>query len=149
MAHIEKSVTIDAPVDRVFAYVTDIQSIPQWWPIEVRNATAERAAKGVKYDWTYRMLGIPFHGTSEHVEVQPGERILIQSTGGIPNTLEYRLASQEGKTVVTMTMDYTVPGSVLGKLADKLVIERVNDNAAANIMANLKTICEAQAVGAA
>jgi hypothetical protein len=41
-----------------------------------------------------------------------------------------------------MVVDYEVPGKLLGKIADRLIVERVNANAAENVLANLKAICE-------
>ncbi len=43
---------------------------------------------------------------------------------------------------MSVVMDYTVPGSVLGKIADKLVIERRNAEDMEKTLQNLKKLCE-------
>ncbi len=43
-----------------------------------------------------------------------------------------------------MDIDYTVPGSVLGKFADVLFVERMMGNAAEGTLKNLKSLCEAK-----
>jgi uncharacterized membrane protein len=88
------------------------------------------------------MMGVKFDGTSEYLEVVPNQRMNVKNTGGIPSTFDYRYVDDGGKTRVTMVVDYEVPGKLLGKIADRLVVERVNANAAENVLANLKAICE-------
>jgi uncharacterized protein YndB with AHSA1/START domain len=143
MAHIEKSVLIEAPVEKVFAYASDLAHITEWFPLEVRGSTHQRVERGAKLDWSYRMMGIRFDGTSEYVDVVPNQRINVKNTGGIPSTFDYRYANEGGKTRITAVVDYEIPGKLLGKIADRLVVERVNANAAENVLANLKAICEA------
>jgi uncharacterized protein YndB with AHSA1/START domain len=143
MAHIEKSVLIEAPVEKVFAYANDLTRITEWWPLEVRSSTHQRVEKGAKLDWSYRMMGVKFDGTSEYLEVVPNQRVNVKNTGGIPSTFDHRYVNEGGKTRVSMVVDYEVPGKLLGKIADRLVVERVNASAAENVLANLKAICEA------
>jgi hypothetical protein len=44
-----------------------------------------------------------------------------------------------------MTIDYTVPGKLLGHIADKLVIERLQEKAIEQTLENLRILCEAEA----
>lgn len=150
MAHIEKTILIDAPVETVFQYATTIPKLTEWWAslVEVRKFPQERMAPGVKYEWTYKMVGVKLDGVTEIAALEPNAHVLFKNTGGIPSTLDYRYASEGGKTRVSVVMDYTLPGSVLGKLADKLVVERLNEREAENVLANLKSICEAIAKSA-
>ncbi len=143
MAHIEKSVLIEAQLEKVFAYANDLTRITEWWPLEVRSSTHKRVEKGAKMDWSYRMMGVKFEGTSEYLEVVPNEQVNLKNTGGIPSTFDYRYVNEGGQTRVTMVVDYEVPGKLLGKIADRLVVERVNANTAEHVLANLKAICEA------
>lgn len=46
-------------------------------------------------------------------------------------------------TVLTLEINYEVPGKVLGVLANRLVIERLNIKEAEAVLKKLKTICEA------
>ncbi len=144
MAHIEKSVTIDAPLAEVFRYASNLKKVSEWFPLDTRNPTHELAEKGAKYDWSYNMVGVKFEGTAEFTDVVPNERARLKTTGGIPSQWEYRYASDGTRTTVAVTVDYEVPGKVLGKIADKLVVERVNANTVEHALANLKAICESQ-----
>lgn len=148
MTRIEKSTVIEAPIAQVFGYCGRIPLLPEWWAnlVSVRNYAKEQAEKGLKYDWTYKMLGMNLDGSTEILDVVPNKRYLSKGTGGIPNTLEQTFEEAgPGKTRYKVTLEYTVPGSVLGKIADKLFIERFNDGQADNLVSALKAICEARA----
>ena len=147
MAHIEKSIHIDAPVEAVFEYSGTIATIPEWYTsmIEVRNASGPRAAAGVKYDWTFKMAGARFDGKAEFTEVVPNDHTRSRTEGGIPSQWHWRYAREQEGTRVTATVDYTVPGSLLGKLMDMLFIERRNERDLEHALENLKAHCEVAA----
>ena len=54
---------------------------------------------------------------------------------------DLELENQYGGTALDMEAEYTVPTPVLGKLAEK-VVEKMNDNEAEVMLANLKTVME-------
>ena len=147
MAHIAKSIHIAAPVEAVFDYATVIASIPEWYTsmVEVRNATHPRVRKGASYEWVFKMLGMRFDGKAEYVDVVPNERIVTRTEGGIPSKWEFRYAPDGDGCRVSVTVDYTVPGKLLGKIADKLFIEGHNERDLEHALANLKAHCEAMA----
>lgn len=144
MAHIEKSVVVDAPLADVFRYANTLGKTSEWFPLEVRNPNKELAEKGAKYDWSYSMVGVKFDGVTEYTDVVTNERVRLKTTGGIPSQWEYRYSSDGTRTRVEVTVDYDVPGKVLGKIADKLVVERINASTVEHALANLKAICEAE-----
>ena len=147
MAHIERTTLIEAPIADVFEYATIIPKLTEWWPslMDVRKYTQERMATGVRYEWTYKMVGVKLDGTAEILECAKNEHVRWENGGAIPGMFDWRYAREAGMTRVTVSLDYTVPGSVLGKLADKLFVERLNEREAESVLAHLKSICEAAA----
>lgn len=148
MTRIEKKALIEAPLEQVFDYVCMIPKLTEWWTslTNVRNFGDGRAKKGLKYDWTYKMLGISLDGSTEVTDIVQGLRVVTRGSGGIANTMEHTFESVGGnKTGYTIRVDYSMPGSVLGRIADKLFVERFNDREAEHVVQNLKTICEAHA----
>jgi coenzyme Q-binding protein COQ10 len=148
MTRIEKKALIDAPVEQVYQYVCMIPKLTEWWTslTNVRNYGDGKAVKGATYEWTYKMLGIPLDGKTEVTEMVPNRRAVTKATGALPNTIEQTFEDAGGgKTSYTMRVDYTIPGSILGKIADKLFVERFNERECEHVVGNLKTICEAHA----
>lgn len=135
MGTIRRSISIHAPVDRVFAYVADPTHLPEIWPslVDVRNV--ESHAAGKSFDWDYKLLGVRIRGHSDPVELVPNERQVTRSVKGIPNTFRWLYASHDGETEVALEVDYESP--LPGRLAERLV-GRANEREAETLLANLK-----------
>jgi uncharacterized protein YndB with AHSA1/START domain len=137
MSIINNSTNISAPVEKVFAYVTDPTNLPEWFVglTEVTDVTGPGV--GQHYHWKYSMIGIPLHGETTVAERVPNERSVTDSKGGITSKLTFTFAPHEGGTKLDLEIDYTIPVPVLGKLAEQLVFKR-NQREAAMSMENIK-----------
>lgn len=142
MPTINSSINISAPVEKVFAYVTDPLTTPEWFVgmTEVTDVTGSGADQHSR--WTYTMIGIPFHGESKLTEYVPNERAVSKQEGGLPSIITYTFSPYEGGTKLGMDIDYTIPVPVLGKLAEKVVFKR-NQREAQLSMENIKERLEA------
>ena len=137
MAKVERTITINAPVEKVFAYITDPTNELEFVPsiTDIRNIQGEGVGK--TYDWTYKMLGIPLSGKSETIEYKPNERYVSKSSGGVVSTWTWMFKSEAGGTQVNLVIEYTVPVPVLGKFAERLAL-RQTEREADLAMATLK-----------
>lgn len=140
MATIRRSISIHAPVDRVFDYVADPANLPAIWPslVEVRNV--ETHPNGNSFDWDYKLMGMRIHGHSDPVEQIRNERQVTRSVKGIPNTFRWLYASHGDDTEVALEVDYEVP--FLGRIAEG-VVGRLNEREAETLLTNLKRRLEA------
>lgn len=141
MQKIEKSIDINASVDRVFSYIEDPNNQLEWMTslMNVRNISGEGA--GLQFEWTYKMAGISLDGKSVRTEHVAHERLVSKSKGGIESTFDFVLAPQDGGTRVNLTIEYEIPIPVLGKLAEKLVANRNERETELNLQ-NIKENCE-------
>jgi uncharacterized protein YndB with AHSA1/START domain len=137
MATINNSININAPVEKVFAYVADPMTSPEWLvgATEVTDVTG--SGVGQHYHWKYNMLGIPLRGETTVSEYVPNERRVTDSKGGAISKWTFTFAPHEGGTKLDLELDYTIPVPVLGKLAEKLVLKR-NQSEADLSMENIK-----------
>ncbi len=124
MPTIANSVHIEAPVDKVFAYVTDPMNATEWFVgmMGVNDVTGKGVGK--HYHWKYKMIGVPLHGEGTITEYVPNERMVVESKGGVTSKITYTFASDAGGTTLNAETQYTIPVPVLGKLAEKLVLQR-------------------------
>jgi uncharacterized membrane protein len=141
MATIKSTITINAPVEEVFEYGRP-ENLPEIWPslVEVKNVK-ELPNGGFSWDWTYKMAGMSFKGSSEHVEFVKNVRTVAKSTG-IDSTITWSFEPVEGGTQMTSETEYKIPGSLLGKAAEPFIV-KVNENESETILANLKAKMEA------
>ncbi|HET7502526.1 MAG TPA: SRPBCC family protein [Kofleriaceae bacterium] len=135
MASIRRSISVRAPVGRVFDYVADPSHLPEIWPSLVAVRNVHDHPTGKSFDWDYKLMGMKFQGHSDPVELVPNERLVSRSKNGIPNTFRWMYADRDDHTEVTLEVEYQVP--VLGRLAEGLV-GRVNEREAETLLKNLK-----------
>jgi len=137
MAKVERSIIINAPVEKVFSYISDpnseLESIPSI--TDIRDITGQGV--GQRWGWSYKMMGISLKGGSEVIEYIPNQRLVHKSTGGIVSTWTYTFNPEAGGTRVNLVVDYTIPVPVLGKIAERLVL-RQNEREADLAMTNIK-----------
>ncbi|MBE3089710.1 MAG: SRPBCC family protein [Actinobacteria bacterium] len=60
MPKIEKSITIDGPVKKLFEYVSNAELMPEWLPgmAEVKDIKLTKEGVGSTYKLVYKMGGI-------------------------------------------------------------------------------------------
>lgn len=145
MQLIRKSIDIEAPVGRVFAYVTEPKNLPTIMSslVEVTNVQ-QGADGGFEYDWVYKMLGVRLHGHSHSERLTPNEYVEMKVDGGIRSTFRWRYEGRGAVTRVSVDIEYTIPAPVIGKLAE-VAAAKVNEREAESMLSHLKAIMEATA----
>jgi uncharacterized membrane protein len=130
MAKVHRSITINSPVEKVFAYIDDITTSPEWLPSMMEVSDVAGSGVGQHYRWKYKMAGVPLNGESTVIEHVNAHWI-------------YTFAPDDGGTKLDIEIEYSIPVPVLGKLAEKLVLKR-NEREADMAMENVKEKMEAQ-----
>jgi len=143
MATIEKTITINAPVEKVFGYMTEPTNLPGIWPsmVEVRDVK-KVGGVGDSFRWVYKMVGMRFEGTNETTEFVANQRVVTKNETGIPSTFTWTYQAEAGGTKLTLEVEYTVPIPLLGKLAEAVIVKQ-NEHEAEVLLANLKARMEA------
>ena len=143
MAKMHKTITINAPVEKVFGYVNQPTNLPEIWPSMVEAKDVQRLPNGGNsFRWVYKMAGMSFEGTSEDTEHIPNQRVVNMTKGGIESTMTWEFQPEADGTRVDVEVDYTVPIPLLGKLAEALIIKQ-NEREFDSLLANLKAKMEA------
>jgi uncharacterized membrane protein len=143
MPKIERTISINAPVEKVFDYWTEPANLPEYWPSMVEVKDRQRLPNGGNScRWVYKMAGMRFEGTSEDVEYIANQRTVTKNKGGIESTITMMFQPENGGTKLTVQTEYTVPVPLLGKLAEAFIV-KVNENETDLLLANLKARMEA------
>ena len=136
------SITINAPVKKIFDYLSEPTNQPEVWPSLMEIKDVQRLPDGkTKSRWVYKMAGIRLEGTSEGVESVANQRIVNKTKGGVESTQTWTFQPEAGGTKVTFEVEYTVPIPVLGKLAEAIIV-KMNEHEGEVILANLKSRME-------
>jgi uncharacterized protein YndB with AHSA1/START domain len=146
MNEFELTITIDRPVDAVWAYFQDLGRYPEWNPgmTEARQTSPGPMQVGATTAFTGKLLGRTYESHAECTEYVPQERFTSKSTSG-PFVLEIdtRLEPVDGGT--RMTSRYRGESRGFMKLAEPVAVRVARKQfEAAN--ENLKALLEAQPV---
>lgn len=121
MIKTEKSIVIDAPVEQVFAYLSNPERELEYSPGIDEVKDIQRLPDG-RYTYTAsgKFLGLHFDFKAEQVEVVPNERIVEKSHGaGMDDTSTELFERLEGgKTRVSFTSETTLHAGPLAKFGE-------------------------------
>jgi uncharacterized membrane protein len=138
MLQFERSLTIPAPVEKVFDYVFDRTHLPAIWPslLEVKGLK-RLPTGGYTFGYLYRMAGMTFEGVAEDIEYAAKERFVTKITGGIEGTITFRFEPVGSQTKVYFIASYTMPAA-LAKLGEPALMQ-FGEHEATLVLENLKT----------
>ena len=144
MPNLERSITIDAPVEKVFDLVDDAKRLPEWMPgvIRVADVVRTQSRVGDTSKTTFSVLGMRFPTKVSLVQWEKNKTYVEKMEGSLPGTFATHFETDEQGTRVTFTIDYTITMGVLGKLMNRLLFERMNEKTAEQGLENLKLLCE-------
>ena len=83
--------------------------------------------------------------TETVLDYQPGKLALLQIDGIISGRARWEMIPEAEGTRLTATYDYVPPGGVFGKIADALIVKRVNAKGLEEGLRNFKALVEADA----
>jgi uncharacterized membrane protein len=80
--------------------------------------------------------------TETVLEYQPGELQLLQMDGMMSGLARWELTPEGDGTRLTTTFDYALRGGVFGKIADALLVKRMNAKSLEEALHNFKAFVE-------
>ena len=140
MPRLDNSIDIKAPVDEVFSYVSDITTHPEWvkWTKDAEVTSVE--GKGVGTTSAEVMQVGPKKENVETLttEYKEGQFLTRRHTRGMEMTDRLSVLPFGDGTKVAWSIDYNPPMGGMGKLMDKLFMERLFDQLMKDSLHNLK-----------
>lgn len=145
MANITKAIDVNVPVEVIFNFVANprnsLKYIADFTKFE--PVGEPEYGLGAKVLAAGTFMGVEYQARLEIVEFVPDQKFVTRSSGGVKgfSTWEFRALS-ENVTEVTFTSAYQLPGSVLGWMFDKLMVEKAVEKNTIQTLVNLKRIME-------
>lgn len=144
MAKVNASTVIHKSIQEVFDYTASPANGPAFIPNlnENNNIQPEQPGVGQRFDWRFNMAGVDLRGQAEVTEYNSPHNVKIISTGDSNSVWVYSFEEAEGGTKVVLEVDYEVAEGIMQKMANKMVIDQLNQRSAEQSLENLKTIFE-------
>lgn len=143
MARLEKSIIIHAPWEKVDAIANDGRRTPEWYEgVESTTVDGTYPQVGGVSEQVYKASGMTFNIKMTVEAYEKGQLLHLRMDGMIDGTQQWTIEPQGDNTKLNVVFEYEVPGGGLGKIADKLIIERVNSSNLDKSLENLKKLAE-------
>jgi uncharacterized membrane protein len=146
MPAVEKSITINVPIDTVFSMVADApERMAEWWPpIELQERVSPPPTNvGSVSRYVYNMLGVKIKGEHRVESIRRNDHLTVKTISGLDSSFHFQFEpAGASATRLTITVDYQLPGSIVGQLLNKAVIEGENAKNLEKGLENLKRIME-------
>jgi ribosome-associated toxin RatA of RatAB toxin-antitoxin module len=147
MAHLNKTMLINVSVGELDAVVKDPQQWPRFW---VGMGGPERVfgdgSPGTKAEFTMLLMGVRTHMIDRTVvECHNDDGSTDwrwEFEGASSGWLTCHHEPKEGGTEITTDFEYSVPGRLLGKAVDRLLLEKRMRRDFENSLENLKLMVE-------
>ena len=135
------TITIDRRPDAVFAYLADLEHLPDWNYAIQRTSKVTPGPAGVGSSYhQVRTIPVRREESLEVVAFEEGRRLTIEgSLNALPAKLDYLLRPQGDATVLTNTVDLVASGAL--KLVAPIATRQIKSAVAANLEV-LKQILE-------
>ena len=145
MTTVQRNVQIDASPQKTMALLSDASRWPDWYPGMVGiDITAPFPEAGGKVAFKVKSGGVSMTVTETVLDYQPGKVQLLRMEGMLSGQARWELTPEGDGSRLTTTFDYALPGGVAGKLADALMVKRMNTKSLEDALENFKALVERQ-----
>lgn len=145
MATVQRTVEVKAAPDETMTLLRDASRWPDWYPgMTEIDIAAPFPEEGGRVAFKVRSAGMSMAITETVLDYEPGKLQLLQMEGMLSGRARWELAPRGDGTRLTTTFQYTLPCGVFGRLADALMVRRMNAKSLQQALQNFKALVERQ-----
>ena len=145
MANVQRSVQIKASPQVTMALLSDASKWPDWYPgMTEIDIAAPFPETGGKVAFKVKSAGVAMTIKETVLEYETARLQLLEMEGMLSGRARWELTPEGDATRLTTTFDYALPGGVFGKLADALIVKRMNTRSLEGGLQNFKALVERQ-----
>ena len=147
MARIEHKTLIRSNMEDIFDYVVKPENRPNWLGsvLEVKDVSAGPPDRGTTWNEKQKVAGrLMEYGCTITEFDRPRKWAMEMVMLGVKSRLENSFEPDEDRVRMTLVIDYTLPGSLIGQLADRLLFERIFEKVCRENAGTLKMIMESR-----
>jgi hypothetical protein len=108
----------------------------------IENVSSPHAAPGQTWDYEFNWFGLVISGSSRCTKLERPRLYEFETVTGNRSTWQYLFEPDGTGTRVTLRVDYDVPQNQLARFATEGSLQAMNENRAAEVLANLKGLVE-------
>jgi uncharacterized membrane protein len=145
MAIVQRNVQVKASPLQTMALLSDASRWPDWYPGMTELETVDPFPdEGGKVSFKVKSAGLSMPITETVLEYQPDKLQLLRMEGMLSGRARWEVTPDGDGARLTTTFDYALPGGALGKLADALLVKRMNAKSLEEALENFRALIERQ-----
>ena len=143
MTRIERTVVIQAPVERVFSYTADHQKWAEWFESvsDVKATTGVTQGNGARYAYRVRVMTVSARVETEIHDYVQNRGWTGLSTRGLPHRTRWIFEPIGSATRFTYIVEGHLPIPLIGSLCDSLFLQPQWEKIVQHSLNNLKQHC--------
>ena len=145
MPVVTKTVDISAPVDRVYSFIADRpEAATSFIPglNRISNLSPPKAEVGQTWDYEFNWFGLVISGQTRCTKLDRPRNYQFETVTGNHSTWTYSFEPKDATTSVRLEVEYDLPQNMLARYASQGVLEKMNQERAAEALSNLKGLLE-------
>lgn len=143
---VSQRIEIDAPLERVWAVVMDLDQLGDWVSIheEVFDVPDAPLEQGSRFGQRMKLKGVPLKVRWQITEWNPPNTALWlgEAAAGAKARISYDLSEGDGVTIFNYENEFELPAGKVGKLAGRAFNAMSGDREAQRSLARLKELVE-------
>jgi uncharacterized membrane protein len=146
VTRIDNSIDIKAPKDKVFAYISDLETWPDWikWAKDIEVTSLQKEGVGATDRMTMRVGPQKQHVEGLVTDFQPGYTIARRLTRGMDLNERISVLTTGDGTKVAFSVEYRPPMGKVGQMVDFIFMAKLFDQLMEDSLTNLKERMEAR-----
>jgi hypothetical protein len=147
MACIEHKILIKTTLGEAFDYIVEPANRPNWLGsvLEVTDVSGGPIGLGTSWNEKQKIAGrlLEYHCSMTEFE-RPRRWAMEMIMLGVKSRLKNSFETEGDRILMTLVIDYTLPGSFLGQIADRLLFERIFEKTCRENAGTVKMILESR-----
>jgi uncharacterized membrane protein len=143
MAIVQRNIQVKASPQETMARLSEASRWPDWYPgMTAIEIVAPFPEAGGKVSFKVKSAGLSMPIRETVLEYQPDKLQLLQMEGMLSGRARWEVTPDGDGARLTTTFDYALPGGVLGKVADALLVKRMNAKSLEEALHNFRALVE-------
>ena|SRR5438876_146203 len=144
MAKVSQSVLVNAPAQKIFEQLADPARAVTFVPglNRITNVAPPEPKVGRTWEFEFDWFGLVISGQSRCSRHDEPAVYQFETLTGSKSTWTYRCEPRDGKTQLTLEVEYEISKNLLARFATQAALESMNQNRAREVVANLKALVE-------
>jgi uncharacterized membrane protein len=140
MDKVSENVVISAPAEKIYKLLSEPERAVMFVPglSQISNVAGDKRSWDYEFSWH----GLGVKGHAKCTVAESPQRYQFKTITGNQSVWTYQCADDNGKTNLSLEIEYAVPENQLARFASEKILHKMNQNTAREIVSHIKTLME-------